>query len=36
MPSAEVRRLAAARDYLHDLDDLARNERTKDYVRRAA
>jgi hypothetical protein len=27
---------AAARDCLHDLDDLALNERAKDYVRRAA
>lgn len=27
---------AAAREHLHDLDDLARNERAKDYVRRAA
>lgn len=26
----------AARQHLHDLDDLARNERAKDYVRRAA
>lgn len=27
---------AAARDHLHDLDDLAANEQVKDYVRRAA
>jgi hypothetical protein len=27
---------AAAHEHLHDLDDLARNERVKDYVRRAA
>ncbi len=27
---------AAARDHLHDLDDLATNEAAKDYVRRAA
>jgi hypothetical protein len=27
---------AAAREHLHDLDDLASNERAKDYVRRAA
>jgi hypothetical protein len=27
---------AAARSHLHDLDDLAANERVKDYVRRAA
>lgn len=27
---------SAAREYLHDLDDLALNERVKDYVRRAA
>ncbi len=27
---------AAAREYLHDLDDLAANERAKDYIRRAA
>src|SRR6185503_17901791 len=27
---------ATAREHLHDLDDLARNERVKDYVRRAA
>ncbi|HUG09932.1 MAG TPA: HEAT repeat domain-containing protein [Opitutaceae bacterium] len=27
---------SAARAHLHDLDDLAANERTKDYVRRAA
>jgi hypothetical protein len=27
---------AAAREHLHDLDDLALNERMKDYVRRAA
>jgi len=26
----------AARDHLHDLDDLAANDRAKDYVRRAA
>jgi hypothetical protein len=27
---------SAARDHLHDLDDLAANERVKDYIRRAA
>ncbi len=27
---------AAARDHLHDLDDLTQSERAKDYVRRAA
>jgi len=27
---------AAAREHLHDLDDLAANDRVKDYVRRAA
>lgn len=27
---------AAAQRHLHDLDDLAANERVKDYVRRAA
>lgn len=27
---------SAARDHLHDLDDLAVNERVKDYIRRAA
>jgi hypothetical protein len=27
---------AAAKDHLHDVDDLAGNERVKDYVRRAA
>src|SRR5439155_23649525 len=27
---------AAARQHLHDLDDLAANERVKDYLRRAA
>ena len=27
---------SAAREHLHDLDDLAENERVKDYIRRAA